>query len=594
MKSSINISLVGLVFLYMITTSFDQFFAALLLYLFVTFYQVSSGSTAKQYFNPITLAGLTLLTFKFQIENSIRIYVLNAVVILFFLIYRKELDFQRANYKFLTFTIFMMILGVRILQSFGEPLLQFLGFGYDNAFHLSVFRGYRLTSWFPEGDQTNWWTDFGLFGTSPTGSPALFSTFSNVLIGDGHEAISEMSAFAVINIAILLTTIAVSIKFVTNRPNKVFDNRTFLVIPGVIGITMYSTGTMLVNGFPPYVTVTLLLLYWIQQQTYLKSTGVKLFNLSFTAFIILLVTPGPFAFLILPGIYLTIKLISELVRHKNPKDFAVGAVSSIVLGSISYFQFSSTSGSFGWRQILEPGGVHRPNLFIAISVTLVFVVISFKQRSELLIWLTLASGFLSVALLSILTLAFTGSIQYYGVKQFYIWLPLACLYILRETFKFFSDKKKIGNVTFASLLIYSLLYSISWTNSSSTGWMGTPFNAIRNLANQSIWNQSIVYSPNFLKDYSRGISNNPRCVILRVNPSESDLNSRWANALTNPMRMSSECFGGYWNSSSLTAYEVIDRLGSLDENFLLVFPLSEKAILEKLSVPANIVIRYQA
>ena len=593
MKSSLNISLVGLVFLYMITTSFDQFFAALLLYLFVTFYQASSGSTAKQYFNPITLAGLTLLTFKFQIENSIRVYVINAVVMLFFLIYRNELDFQRVNYKFLTFAMFMMILGVRILQSFSELLLQFLGFGYDNAFHLSVFRGYRLTSWFPEGDQTNWWTDFGLFGTSPTGSSALFSTFSNVLIGDSHDAISEMSAFAVINIAMLFTTIAISIKFVTSSPNKVFDNRIFLVIPGVVGITMYSTGTMLVNGFPPYVTVTLLLLYWIRLQTYLKSTGVKLFNLSFTAFIILLVTPGPFAFLILPGVYLTTKLISELVRHKNPKDFAVGAVSSIVLGSISYFEFSSTSGSFGWRQILEPGGVHRPNLFIAISVTLVFVVISLKQRSEFLIWLTLASGLLSVALLSILTLAFTGSIQYYGVKQFYIWLPLACLYLLRETFKFFSDKEKVGNVTFASLLIYSLLYSISWTNSSSTGWMGTPINAIRNLSNESIWYQSIIYAPNFLKNNSKGISADSRCIIFRVNPSESDLNSRWANALTNPITMSSECFSGYWNSSPLTTDEVVNRLRGLDENFLLLLPKSERTIQIESSVPTNIEIRYQ-
>jgi hypothetical protein len=590
----LNIPLAGLLFLYLAITSLDQFFGALLLYLFVTFYQVSSESNAKQYLNPITLAGLTLLTFKFQIENSTRIYFLISLILLFFLFYRNKLDFQRANYKNLTMVILMMILGTKLLQSFRELLLQFLGLGYDNAFHLSSYRGYRLTSWFPDGSQIDFWTEFDLFRSSPTGSSALFSTFSNLLIGSNHEAFSEMSAFAVTNIAMLITSIAISIKFVLNSPNKVFDKRlTMIVIPGAVGVMIYSTGTMLVNGFPPYVAVTLLLLYWIRMQTYLHSTGVKLFNLSFTGFIILLVTPGPFAFLILPGIYLTIKLIFELARHRKPNDFILGLASSSVLGAISYLEFSSTSGSFGWRQILEPGGVHRPSLLIAVSVTLTFIAVSFKNRNDFLVWLTLASGLSSVALLSTLTLAFTGSVQYYAVKQFFVWLPLACLYLLRQAFCFFLKKKKAGNAAFASLLVYLLLYSLSWTSSSSIGWMGTPINAIRNLINQSVWNQSIIYAPNFLKNYSTGIYANSRCIIFRVNMSESDLNSRWANALTNPIRMSSECFSGFWNSSSLSSIDLISRLGGLDESYLLVVPLNDMKSLTELSLPKNVVVSTQ-
>jgi hypothetical protein len=170
---------------------------------------------------------------------------------------------------------------------------------------------------------------------------------------------------------------------------------------------------------------------------------------------------------------------------------------------------------------------------------------------------------------------------------------LACLYLLRQAFCFFLKKKKAGNAAFASLLVYLLLYSLSWTSSSSIGWMGTPINAIRNLINQSVWNQSIIYAPNFLKNYSTGIYANSRCIIFRVNMSESDLNSRWANALTNPIRMSSECFSGFWNSSSLSSIDLISRLGGLDESYLLVVPLNDMKSLTELSLPKNVVVSTQ-
>jgi hypothetical protein len=68
-------------------------------------------------------------------------------------------------------------------------IVQFLSFGYDNAFHLMVYRGFRETSWLPVKYVSSWWSDFGLFESTPIGSSALFSFLSSAIIGGNQNAI---------------------------------------------------------------------------------------------------------------------------------------------------------------------------------------------------------------------------------------------------------------------------------------------------------------------------------------------------------------------------------------------------------------------
>lgn len=594
LKFFVNLLLAGFLLLFTGVSSFSQFVGLLFLYLFVMFNQMTAGTGSSQYFNPVTLSGVTLLTFNFEITNTERIFALLAITGGFFLIYRNQLNLHNLDYTISNLTLFVMIAVVKLLQNTQDWLLQFLGFGYDNAFHLTVFRGYRLTSWFPDPNQANWWTDFKLLQVSPTGSSALFSTFSNVLIGENHDPYLETASFFVIQISMLIALISISIAFAINHHPKKYEKKYVLTISiFLVSLIIYSSGTMLVNGFLPYVAVTLVLAYWMRMQPLLKSYSTKLLNLTFAAFVVLLITPGPFAFLIVPGLYLTFKLITEYMANRDFKVFFVGVAAPLILGGISYFEFRSTSGSFGWRQILAPGGVHRPSLLLAISITLVFILISFKCRSDFLIWLLIVSGFLSTALLSAITIIYTGSVQYYAVKQLYVWLPLVGIFIMSQIWKTKFFSKNNGGEPVAAVIGFFLVSSLLWSSSSSSGWMGTPISAVRNLANQSLWNQSIIYSRNFPKEYTNENSAPPKCIILRINPSESDLNSRWANALTNPLSMSSKCFDGYWNSSPLSTVDLINRLRDLQENYLLVLPLNDKESFAGLSLPDNVVIRFK-
>ena len=153
-------------------------------------------------------------------------------------------------------------------------------------------------------------------------------------------------------------------------------------------------------------------------------------------------------------------------------------------------------------------------------------------------------------------------------------------------------QNKIG-VSIATILGFFLVSSTFWSASSSSGWMGNPTSAIRNVANQSVWDQSVIYSKNFLDDYVDEDSAHPKCIILRVNPLESDLNSRWANAVTNPLRMSSKCFDGYWNSSSLSTIDLVNRLQDLQEDYLMVVPSEDRKSFSQLELPDNVVIRFE-
>jgi hypothetical protein len=392
----------------------------------------------------------------------------------------------------------------------------------------------------------------------------------------------------------LLALISISMSFLIKFYPKKNEKKYFLITSILLVLLIvYSTGTMLVNGFPPYVAVTLLLAYWMKMQSLLKSLTTRLLNLTFAAFAVLLITPGPFAFLVIPGLYLTVKLVSDFFVNRDFKVLFLGLAAPVILGGISYVEFRSTSGSFGWRQILAPGGVHRPSLFVAVSITVVFMIISFKRQSDFLIYLLILSGFLSTALLSAVTVIYTGSVQYYAVKQLYIWLPLTGIFIASQMWKTkFILQNKIG-VSIATILGFFLVSSTFWSASSSSGWMGNPTSAIRNVANQSVWDQSVIYSKNFLDDYVDEDSAHPKCIILRVNPSESDLNSRWANAVTNPLRMSSKCFDGYWNSSSLSTIDLVNRLQDLQEDYLMVVPSEDRKSFSQLELPDNVVIRFE-
>ena len=545
-----------------------------------------------QYINPISLLTLIIFSFGIQLSNVAReIFI---IFILFGFIYKNKLNIVtiKVNYFNPMLMLFVFHSLITLFHQFPKLTLQFLGFGYDNAFHLTVFRGYRSTNWFPNVDSALWWTDFELFKRTPTASSAVYSLISNAGIGSNNLPLMEMSVYVAINIIVLFSIVYVSVKFVSSNTCK--NNHyliSYLLFAGISTVILSTSGVMLVNGFPPYLLVTLILTYWMHFNFRNESIKSRLISLSMAAYSIILITPGPVLFLFLPGLYLLVVSTVDLIRTKKAIEFLKNLIMPVLLATLSLTTFKDTSGSFGWRQILAPGGVHKPNLFIAFlifSLFMVFFLFLLRAKKIDIFWLMAFSGGLSVAAFSFLTYKFTGSIQYYAVKQLYIWLPVGGILMFKYLNSPENLLRKIPNLLTVFLISTSIIVSFFYVDRSESGYMGTLPTAILSLESRETWKNSIVNSDGHIQTFLLLDAKQRGCRIYRLNPEESDLNSRWANALSNPINMTESCFGGYWNSSKLSIVELIDKLGNSRGNFLLVLPLDQDMKYPKSIFPANV------
>jgi hypothetical protein len=181
----------------------------------------------------------------------------------------------------------------------------------------------------------------------------------------------------------------------------------------------------------------------------------------------------------------------------------------------------------------------------------------------------------SFSVLAILTIAYTGSIQYYAIKQLYVCLLILTIVVMKYLFEMNQSSlaKILGSTLIIGIFSVSLLYSKVYT----TGFMGTMPNAIRSISNEKSWQTSSVDSHNLIrmKGKLNPILQN-QCLIFRVSPFESDLNSRWANAIGNSNSTSEACFGAYWNSHMLSDQELISKLKSSSMDYVLIVALSQK------------------
>ena len=79
------------------------------------------------------------------------------------------------------------------------------------------------------------------------------------------------------------------------------------------------------------------------------------------------------------------------------------------------------------------------------------------------------------------------------------------------------------------------------------------------------------------------------CRVYRVSGYESDLNSRWQNALSQTGGISDRCFEGFWNSSNLKNEELILKIGKLQGEFQIIVE-SDKLQGAAIALPGNVVL----
>jgi hypothetical protein len=428
-------------------------------------------------------------------------------------------------------------------------VIQFLSFGYDNAFHLSLFRQFNVAGHFPAPFSDSGWSDFSLFRSYPTGQAAVFSLLSKVLFGNPKGFSEEIASFFTMILVAFILSILFGYKLVLAGRTMTRMNLLSSFLFLLIGSFVYL-GIFVSNGFPPYLLgIMVLLVYAIQNSN--GNLIIQAQKLGCTIFLLMLVSPALIFFLIIPSLFLLKSLISDLYISRDGWRFAKSIYLPLVLSLAALAYYLETSSNLGWRQVYAGGGIQPPNLpaafLLLIASGFMFLRTLRIIKTNIVIQIFL-SGTMSVGLLSAITILFTGSIQYYAIKQFYVWAYLAVIFVgMGHHFK--KKDSSILNKSIIFLAVFAVCLSLFNSKVFTGGFMGTTRNALLETLREEAWDRQVVNAKSLIGIASNFDEEQGYCYVLVSANGESDLNSRWLNALDGDGLVTSKCFEVYWSSS---------------------------------------------
>lgn len=550
---------------------------------------VSTFTSIRWYQSPLFLTCLVVFSFFVEITNHQRWLVILFLTFWDFFVNIKQIEIEKFVKIFLKVSgVFLLIKALFYsLTLISDYVLQFLSLGYDNAFHLALFRYYRADAWFPFSRETIWGTDFGLFNTYPSGQSALWSFLTELIIGNNLGSRENLAAYGTVNIAIFIIMIWLLVKCLDRYSKKTLANRVFMISVSLVTGIGYL-GIFYTNGFIPYAGgILVLLLYFASFQMNLDKVS-RYLSPFFTTLLLLLIAPALIAFVLIPGLVSTLRYFREHDKTRSNLKTILIAVLSLSLAMIGYRIQELTSANFSWRVILSPGGSIRPSVFVVVAlVTILLLSFILAGRNVLTnpIIQGVLSGALSVGLLSAVTIFYTGTIQYYAIKQIHVWIVFAILgvAIILSSLHKYSLRLDLAKVVFVIFLIFPLISPTA----IGAGWMGNMLGVISTTLDRSKWDSQIVNVSDIRSGIDAALTmnrTNKYCLILRTEGLESDLNSRWINAMNVEPSITNDCFAAFWNSADLSTEELEARIMDLKGDFLILTDSNE---LESTSTGSN-------
>lgn len=551
---------------------FGVVFAQVALIVFVTAYRGTQGRNLVN--SPITIVALVLMSFLFPISNSIRWGILLAyscLILLFDQEKRRNLSLISVV-RILNFSL-ISILFTELLKKVSNYNLQLFSFGYDNAFHFAMFRYFRSSTWFPFGLESKWETDFGMFLTYPTGQAAIWSFLAEPLIGNSVNPSASLAAYSLILAVCLFIMVYLVFRLLKPTSGGFISISLIPIILSVL-INVAFSFVLFTNGFLPYFFGLLCLMVFIESYKHYKSSFSRIISFALMAFILVLISPSVLAFILLPSAIIIALEIKKMLSLKQYVPIVISIIIGLFILLIILYIQQRTTATYGWRQILAPGGARQPSIVqvaVVFSGYLVVIVLQRKKLVKDLLLLVSVSGLISVGVLISLTVLYTGSIQYYAVKQVYVALAIISIVLC----KYLLHKKIVIGCRAVLILFTSLVLALPQIvpRALNSSFMGAVTGVAIHTLRQGNWSTEVVDANRIsatLTAKSHEARNDSACLIFRIIPFDSDLNSRWLNSLTWRPNISNDCFAGFWNSSALTEDQLVEKLGNLPGTFVIV------------------------
>lgn len=505
------------------------------------------------------------LSYSFSISNPQR-YIIGILILVGIHIFSKKWKLTLSSTRYFDAVLIVIQIFYLIVRSFPERFLQFLIYGYDNAFHFSLFRIYMTAENYPTASANNWPTDFELFRNYPGGFYAVASFLSSIFVGNTEDPMRLLSAYFLTTTFTCLGILVVSVLIITSKYGIAkFSNRHLIVVLPLFA----SVGILLTNGYPPYLyTLLILLLLIIVLASDLK-LGNMILWISIGLHLTLISQPLVAMNLIVPFLFATGYFVLTIFRGsfalKDFRSFVLGCA----LGLITLNMVRGTSENFGISTLKEPlvGQTLSIQYWVIQLILLIFVFYaSFSKKLPLFTFMILISAMLPLLFLISLTFMDDGSIGYYAMKQGYIWSFLLNIVALiayehnKSPSSILVKDKNLANKFLITLLVVGALVGTSTPRGFNGAFMGTLENVIgASLGSKFEWKLSGLDAQKILTAARRTKSYKSDCFVYRSNKNYSDLGSRWLNGLSTN-KISNACFGVYWNSDSISAEDLKKRI----------------------------------
>jgi hypothetical protein len=438
-----------------------------------------------------------------------------------------------------------------------ETLVNFLGFGYDNAAHLAQV-GLIV-------DNNGTTMVEGGVASIPTflqdTAQAVTSTVATLaeLTSTSSESTSKLLvAFSLITILIpvLLT---VGILFACSKNQSSWISSAFVTISSLL---IFGTGYLSRIWFSGYLASNLgtLLLALIAMAIVLQTFRdpiVYVCAVLMTGHVYPLYLPIGCALLIIPFAQWMVDIRKQRVHFMERLSFST-AILALFLGALFLLPVRATNRSFGGSQFLVDGGIeYLPSRFLLIWGGLFLIVMSiiflrFEQRYKPLAIVLLS--FIGSILVSVYSQSEVGRISYYPTKIVITFIILSISAVLASNS--ILSKVALRTTTSAIAITAAVTYMIfqppqkvfvSAFMGEAQTTLSSSFSATPDFVEPTIVNTLSELSLKFEKP-----------VLLISSRYESELNSRWINTLSNQ-----------WNDFSWSNWMTIRNL-IMDENWSAV------------------------
>jgi len=372
------------------------------------------------------------------------------------------------------------------------------------------------------------------------------------------------AAFQIFSIFLLIFLV---FQFITQSLAKHNPTRLLRIIFSFLIVTS-TASTMLVNGFAPYYWCLVLILFWINFEAKNENRWRRNFGLSLCIYSISQITPAPVTLLFFPAfVFIVQEFRVKSITHEIGR-IARNISPFILIGALVLFSFQNSSAGLGWRQLLQAGGLQNINVSTTIALLAITCSCLILNRHRVLndpLALIVISSLVSAGALSALTLLYTGNLQYYAIKQIYLTLFVSSIYIARSLN--FPHIRIFKSGLVISLLIYPIIFPTFYTS----GYMGVLPNVMKHAFSKVDWETSPVNAELILQTKELPGNMGNECYIWRATDpfTDKDLSSRWLNAMKSNKIISESCFSAYWNNGQLSDAEFLERLASIDNDFVI-------------------------